>query len=190
MRWLLSATALPLLFLAFACGGGDDDATPTFGPTREPSPVATQSIRKTPTFDIREVDLAAQPEVKAAVEEGGFFAQTDVIYADITNDGFDEAIAPISSGGTLGFLGFVVYTANGDRTELVISEFPSASLGLTVEIQADKLVMVQPAPGPDDPECCPSFLQVTTFAWNGAALAVESVATEPNPDVTSPTPTP
>lgn len=181
MRWL---AAVPLiLLLSAACGSDGGDDTPTPEPTREPSVAPTQSVQRTPAFDIRETDLESLPEVQAALEDtGGAYVQTDVIYTDVTDDGFDEAVVPISSEGTAGYLGFLVYIVNGDQVELLLQEYPSLG-GAQVEKRGDKLVMIEAAPGPDDPECCPSFLQITTYAWNGAAFAVESVVTEPNPDV-------
>ena len=156
MRWLVAATLGSLLFAACG-GGGDDDASPTSEPTREPSAVATQAIRKTPTVDIREADLESQPEVQAAIEEtGGTFAQSDVIYADLTNDGFDEAVVPLSSEGTSGFVGFLAYMVNGDLIELMLQEYPNSG-SAQIEVRGDKLLMIEAAPGPDDPECCPSY---------------------------------
>ena len=188
MRW---PAALPfILLLSAACGGDGGDATPISEPTREPSAAPTQSVQRTPTFDIRETDLESLPEVQTVLEEtGGAYVQTDVIYTDVTDDGFDEAVVPISSDGTIGYLGFLVYMVNGDQVELLLQQYPAAG-GAQIEVRGDKLVMVEAAPGPDDPECCPSFLQVTSFAWNGAAFAVESVVTEPNPDVATATPAP
>jgi len=53
---------------------------------------------------------------------------------------------------------------------------------MAVAVAGGKVVETQPVPGPDDPECCPSMLRVTTYAWNGAAHAVESVKTVVNPE--------
>lgn len=190
MRWFVALAAAGSLFIAACGGGGDDDTSPTAEPTRDASPVATQAIRKTPTLDIREADLATQPEVLGAIEEtGATFIQEDVIYADLTNDGFDEAVVPLSTEGTAGYLGFLAYMVNGDLVELMLQEYPGSG-SAQIEVRDDKLLMIEAAPGPDDPECCPSLLQTTTYAWNGRALAVESVVTAPNPDLASPTPLP
>jgi hypothetical protein len=184
-RFIIIAGSLVLAVFAFAACGGDGDggaATPTAQPTRPATPIRTPPPRRTPAVDIREIDLEALPEVQAAIEEtGGLFVQTDVTYADLTGDGFDEAIAPIASGGTLGNLGFFVVTVNGTEPDVLLSEFPTESGGVAVSIEDGKLVMTQPVYGPDDPECCPSSLRRTTYAWNGTALAVEDVRTEPNP---------
>lgn len=107
--------------------------------------------------------------------------QAAVLYADVTGDGADEAIVPVSSGGTLGNIGFLVLTPAGAGTQTLLQVFPEDQRGLAVALEAGKIVMTQPVPGPDDPNCCPSMLRRTTYAYNGSALAIESVQTEQNP---------
>jgi len=187
LRALLLVLCSPLAVLTFAfvaCdGGGDETPSPTSQPTRPSTPVVTPPPKQTPAIDIREIDIESLPDVQAALEEeGGTFAQTDVIYADVTNDGFDDAIAPISSGGTLGNIGFFVLTMSGTDPKTLLTEFPGEAGGLALSVEGEKIVLTQGIPGPDDPECCPSLLRKTVYAWNGTALAVESVSTEPNPD--------
>lgn len=149
--------------------------------TRTP-PAITTATSATSTVGIRALDLKAVPDVqKALTESGGQLVQSTVIYGDVTGDGTDEAIVPINSGGTLGDLGFFVLTPSGDATKTLLKEFPLDSPGLSVSVSVGKIVMTQPVPAPDDPNCCPSFLRHTTFAWNGSALAIESVTTDANP---------
>jgi hypothetical protein len=74
---------------------------------------------------IREIDLAKVADVEAVVAgTGGQFLQANVIYADLTEDGSDEAIVPISSGGTMGDVAFLVLTPAGDGTETLLKECP------------------------------------------------------------------
>jgi hypothetical protein len=184
---LLVVASLALAFAvaaAGACGddGGGDD-TPTPQATTGGTPFPTPPPKKTPTVDIRDVDVSALPAVQAALEEaGGVYHQEDVIYADVTNDAIEDAVVPVAVDGSLGNIGFIVLTVDGDTARVLMKDFPSELPGLQVALEGEKIVVVQPAPGPDDPECCPSFLRKTVYAWNGAALAVESVTTEPNPD--------
>ncbi len=184
-RSIILAGCIALAALLVAACNGDDGGPPTSTPqaTRPASPAATPPPRQTPSVDIREIDIEALPEVESAIEEtGGLFAQTDVTYTDLTEDGFDEAIAPIASGGTLGNIGFFVITMNGADPDVLLREFPADAGGVAVAVEDGKLVMIQPVPGLDDPECCPSSLRRTTYGWNGTALAVEDVRTVPNPD--------
>ena len=186
----IALTTLTVLVLAaVGCsGGGDDDDRRRIGDARRNERwhrnSNTTAGQPTPSVDIREIDIAAMPDVQAVLTtNGGTIIQTDVVYADVTGDGFDDAIVPVSSGGTLGYLGFFVVTPEGDTARILMQEFPAESTGLTVTVVGEKIELLQPAPGPDDPECCPSFFRRTIYAWNGNALAVESVTTELNPDV-------
>lgn len=189
LRRIAAAAALTLVVAAVtACGGGsggDKTATPAGSPTTARTQTATGTATSgTPaTVDIRSLDLANVPDVAALVaDSGGAFRQNEVQYADVTGDGVAEAIVPISSGGTMGDIAFIVLMAKGDATETLLKEYPQADQGLSVSVEDGKLVMTQPVPGPDDPLCCPSFLKHTTYAWNGLAMALESATTVPNPN--------
>lgn len=195
IKTLTLAASIVVVLAVAGCGGGggDDEDDPTVSitaiATRDRTSITTPPPQSTPAVDIREIDVAAMPEVQAVLtENGGIIVQADVVYADVTNDGFDEAIVPVSSGGTLGYLGFFVVTPDGETGRVILQEFPAESTGLTVTVVGEKIELLQPAPGPDDPECCPSFFRRTIYAWNGNALAVESVTTELNPDTIPPTP--
>ncbi len=184
------AAIVALVVLAAAAGAcrgsSSNDRTPT---SSAGSPVAsvTASGNVTPggtaSGAIRSVDLQNLAPVKTLLTDtGGRFAQSDVLYADLTGDGADEAVVPVSSGGTLGDVAFIVLTMSGADTKVVLREYPRDAHGLAVAVVDGKLIETQPVPGPDDPECCPGMLRKTTYAWNGAALAVESVKTEVNPE--------
>jgi len=184
LRFLTVLAGLALV--AASCGGDDggDAGTPSPQPSVARTVYTTPAPLQTPAGDIRDVDIASlEPVVSALEESGGSISQPDVTYADLTNDGHDEAVAPVSVDGTLGMIGFFVLMPDGDSARVILEEFPSDAAGLAIAIEGEKLVMTQPAPGPDDPECCPTSLRRTVYAWNGAAFAVESVETIPNPDV-------
>ncbi len=186
-RHSLAALALvAALLIAAACGGdgddNDDDTTPT-------APAATSTTDAAETPDpaeagiIRTLDLEANADVQTALTEtGGRYVQDNVIYADITNDGIDEAVVPIASGGTLGNVAFVVLTPDGAGADTLISEQPEGTNGMALRVEDGDLVVSEAVPGPDDPSCCPSMLRETTYAWNGAALAIVDEVTIPNPD--------
>lgn len=177
------------------CGGGGGSAmTPTPARTQiaTASSVATAT---TPSLGIREIDLSKVDDVRALIAStGGQYVQTSVIYADLTNDGVDEAIVPISSGGTMGDVAFLVLAASGSGTKTLLKEVPpGGSGGLSVAVVGGQLVMTQAVYGPQDPNCCPSALRRTTYVWNGSALAVQSSKTDVNPSgggKTTPVPTP
>jgi hypothetical protein len=172
-----------LLVLTASCDGGSDDGD-IATPARTVVAGTAVPTASTPGLetDIRDVELASVPEIETVLADtGGSIEQGDVIYDDVTGDEIDEAVVPIASGGTLGNVGVVVLTPDAEGARLLLREVPSDG-GVTVDVRDGVLVLVQAVPGPDDPECCPSMLRTTTYEWNGAALAVASVDTAPNPD--------
>jgi hypothetical protein len=184
-RRVLACTALLIIALVpfAACGDdGGDNATPTPGASAT-LPRSTPTAALTPSGDIRTIDLQTQPDVAALIQEsGGAYNQNDVLFSDITGDNVDEAIVPLSSGGTLGTVAFIVLTPVGNDTHTLLQLTPEAAAGIVLTVEDGKLVQTEPVYGPTDPECCPSLLEVTTYSWNGAALAIESVNTVENPN--------
>ena len=167
--------------LLSACGGGSGTKSTTA--TRPASPAATSSAVATPALGIRTLDLSRAPDVQALVAStGGAYVQSGVIYADLTGDAIDDAVVPISSGGTLGDVAFLVLALSGTGTKTLLKVAPTDGAGgVSVAVVAGKPVMTRPLYGPEDPNCCPSALRKTTYAWDGAAFKEESVTTEVNP---------
>ncbi len=178
------AVAAIVVFACRSSSSGDKTPTPasttTASGTSEASPVPSS----TPDERIRGVDLANVADVKQALAAAGSQFQPErVIYADLTGTGQTDAVVPIASGGTLGDVEFLVLApddSGGART--LLDGKPTGQLGLAVDVVAGKLVMTEPVPGPDDPECCPSQLKKTTYAWDGSQFVVESTTTETNPN--------
>jgi len=198
-QFAIGSIVVALTFFAAAiagCGGGGGGGAKT--PSGSRSPAATSSsvaTATTPSLGIRELDLSKVDDVTAIIAStGGQFVQTSVIYADLTGDGVDEAIVPISSGGTMGDVAFLVLAASGRGTKTLLKEVPlGASGGLSVAVLDGQLVMTQAIYGPEDPNCCPSALRRTTYVWNGTSLAVQSIKTEVSPSgggKKTPAPTP
>ncbi len=180
-RRLLPALLAMLALAIAACNGGGDDDEPT--PAPSPTAVAaTPAPDATPSDAIRDLDLNESRDVQdLAADTGGELVQDDVLYADLTEDGIEDAIVPITSGGTQGYIAFLVLTPAGDGTSVVLEEQPSGG-GFQLSVEDDVLTMTEPVPGPDDPECCPSQLRRTTYGWDGSELTVDDVETVPNPD--------
>src|SRR5262245_39379652 len=172
-----------------ACNDDDDpeDATP--------SPQASSTVglteSPTPTIDsgIRDVDLEQDEHVRQlASTTGGAPQQEDVWYADLTGDGVEEAVVPLSSEGTAGDLAVVVLTPDGDATKSIFEYQAKQGGGLAVSVNGDQLVLSEPAPGPDDPECCPTNLRTVVYEWQDDDFAVISDTTSPNPEAGNKTP--
>jgi hypothetical protein len=166
---------------ALAC----DDET-TSGPEAtatapEPAPTATQPAT-TPTqsvaSDIRQEDLTQQPGLSDFLATAGGEVQPDaIVYADLTNDGAEDAVVPVSSGGEGGDIAVFVYGyVNGTLTELLKAEPQDTSIDADVE--NGQLVTTQGIYGPDDALCCPSTIRHTSYMWDGTALVVEDQVDE------------
>jgi hypothetical protein len=185
-RVVLAVTiAFALVFTACTeDDNGDGESTATAPPaanTAAPDPSPTS------TLGIRNLDLSQTDPVVAAIEatEGAAqFVQENVTYIDLTEDGVDDAVVPLSSGGTLGDIAFLVLELadDDDGVNQLVSGFDKEGRGIAVAVVDGVLTMTRPIPGPDDPECCPSMLEITTYGWNGSALAIDDVETVVNPD--------
>ena len=176
---MLRRTAVTMLVLAAliaACGGGGgDDATPT---SPAETPAATAAASPGPSSLIRRLDLPTLDAVQALLKTtGGIYVQGSVLYADLTGDDAEEAVVPVSSGGTLGDVAFLVLMLGDNVLETPLTVRPEAGGSLSVSIEGGQLVVIEPMPGPDDPECCPSQLRRTVYAWDGDSLEIESVET-------------
>lgn len=178
-RALVALLATSLL-LTVACDGDDggDDGTPSAVATGAATPATTPTI---PPDAIRDVQLEASEPVATLTEQtGGTFAQTNVLYADVTGDGVEEAIVPLASSGTLGYVAFAVLSPDGQGgASAILTAKPEEASGLNVAVDGGQVIVVEAVRGPDDPECCPGQLRTTTYGWDGTRLVIESQKTEP-----------
>ncbi len=172
-----------------ACGGGNNVSpqTATVPPTAAvstPPPATTVVATGTVSTQIRSLDLRkTAPVQQLLTATGGQFVASQVIYADLTGNGVEDAVVPISSGGTLGDIAYVVLAPGPNGVvALPMQKGVTSSGGIAVKVVGGKLVDIRPEYGPNDPNCCPSMLRETTYAWNGKELAVVSTLTVPNPN--------
>jgi hypothetical protein len=124
---------------------------------------------------IRGYDFSMQADVAAFItENGGEVDTTAIVYADLTGDGAEEAIVPISSGGTLGNLAIFVFSYDDlYGATVLLQEEPEAGGGILADLQEGQLFVDVAVYGPNDPECCPSLVRRTYYRWDGSALVVD-----------------
>ena len=174
--WIAFVAAAALAALAVACDDGDEKA-------KTPTPAATASATATTApLDIREVDLAQQPDVKALLQRlGGELVAVDILYADLTGDGQEEAIVPISSGGTAGNPAFIVLGYRGGELVALLSEVPAEG-SVQVQLEDHRLVEVLPLYSSGDTPGFPSRIKKVHYIWKDGALVVdrEDVVDNPN----------
>ena len=105
----------------------------------------------------------------------------DILYADLTGDGQEEAIVPISSGGTAGNLAFIVLGYRGGDLVTLLSEVPAEG-SVQVELEDHHLVEVLPVYSPGDTPGFPSRIKKVQYIWKNGALVVGSEEVVENPN--------
>lgn len=151
-----------LLSLAAACSDDDNGG---------PDPTATASLNGTPAPDIRQEDLTAQPELQAFLDtSNGVVDPERIEYADLTEDGVEEAIVRVGSGGEGSDIGVFVYGYTAQGLSALLQINPESG-SLSAEVDGGALTVSEPAYSEGDPLCCPSALHVTTYAWDGTTIA-------------------
>jgi hypothetical protein len=172
----IAAAVIAALALV-ACGDGHEKAE-----TRTPTATSPATSTPTPPPNIREADLTQQPDVKALLQRlGGEVTATDVLYADLTGDGREEAIVPISSGGTAGNLAFIVLGYRGGELVTLLSEAPTEG-SVQVELEDHHLVEVLPVYSAGDTPGFPSRIKKVQYIWKDGALVVGSEEVVENPN--------
>ena len=169
-RAVFLALALSAVLIV-ACSSGDNGKS-----NATPSPADAAAIRGT--------DFAAQPALKTLLGQvGGEIDPRAIEYTDLTGDGREEAVVPVSSGGTLGNLAYLVFTLRGGAPSVVLTRTidKTSRSGLKMEMEDGRLVELVGEYGPEDPLCCPTYLRKTYFRWDGSALQVEREEKGPNP---------
>jgi guanyl-specific ribonuclease Sa len=162
-----------------ACGTQKEDESQVT-PSAAPEQTATVEAA-TPSSEIREVDFSQVPAVEELLAASGSrLAPDQIIFADLTGDGVDEAVVPISTGGSAGNFAYAVFGyQGGDLEELLVAK-PEAGR-VTVSVEDGVLVETQPIYAPEDPFCCPSQLRHIYYRWDGSELVVDHQTTEKAP---------
>jgi hypothetical protein len=168
-----------LAALVVACDDGGAGGEPTDEPLPGTPQEGTATIPPNGVTDIRQADLVTQPEIVDFLStSGGAIDGTRIVYLDLTEDGEEEAVIPISSGGEGGDIAVFVYGYQDGQLAELLRATPDGS-SLSVETGGGTLIIVQPVYGEGDPLCCPSQLRRTTYQWDGTALSVAGDETVP-----------
>lgn len=186
-RWpLLLVIAAFLAALVPGCNNDGDEDAPTATPSSVAGATASPEATATPgatsdgttTQNIRDVDLTQEAEVQRLVSESfGQVVPGSIIYADLTGDGAEEAVVPISSGGTAGNVAYAVYGYRDDTLTVLLSKDGLSKVNLTVE--DERLVEQTPEYADGDPNCCPSQFRIRRYVWDGDELFLEEEGTVP-----------
>ena len=166
----VSLLLIALAALAAGCNGGD---TPGPAPTATLEETATPTPTATPAPDIRDEDLSQHPALEQVLAAGGEVDPSRFAYADLTEDGVDEAVVPVSSGGEGGDVAVFVFGYGAEGLELLLQVLPQEARSIRATVEDGQLVTTEGIYGPVDPLCCPSQVLTTTYRWDGSALVVE-----------------
>jgi hypothetical protein len=182
VRILVAGLLVPVIGVALAagCSSGGNGAQPTA--TRQhatASPAATPS----PLPDLKTLDLSTQPDVQELAQRlGGQVSTDEVIYADLTGDGRDDAVVPISSGGTQGDLGFIVLGYLDGELKALLTEAPEEG-EVRVAVTGGQLVESLPVYAGGDLPGFPSKITNVYYAWNGDGFVVDHEEVIDNPSL-------
>lgn len=176
---------LSALFLALAAcddgGGGGEEPTVTAQTT---GTLAESTATEAPPSNgaapnIRDVDLTMEEGLQSFLaSSNGQVDPARIIYADLTEDGVEDAVVPVGSGGEGGDIAAFAYTATGRGIEEALRVLPQSGR-VRVSVEGADVIAEEPVYAAGDPLCCPSELQRTTYRWDGSALALAGQETVP-----------
>ena len=156
-----------LTLLLAGCRGGAKGATTAPAPGETAAPPDADAVRA--------VDFNQLATFQTLLRQtGGQLEPRAIVYADVTGDGREEAIVPVTSGGTLGNLAYQVYTLRGGVAAPILTATRDAGTagGVVLSVEDGKLIRTTGKYGPADPRCCPSVLVKTYYRWDGVNLQV------------------
>jgi hypothetical protein len=172
LRTLGAAFASLTLVLAAACSD-DGDTTPA-----TPSVTAMATQAATVVGSLRDVDFEAfEVQIDLINRAGGGEIHAErVVFVDLTDDGREEAVVVVESGGTAGDLGVAIYRLGEGGPEVVFFQ----ALAGHVEVRFDLVVTQVGVYGMGDAQCCPSQLRERVYGWRDGQFEVVSDQTVDN----------
>lgn len=165
--------ALPAL--AFGCDGGGSGSDGTLEASQTPTIEEATDIPATATAapDIRQQDLSSQPALRAFMETaGGEIASDGISYVDLTNDGIEEAIVPVSSGGTAGDIAIFIFGYGPTGLAELLRVQPDGR-SVRAEVIDGEVRVTEPIFAPGDPLGIPSQLRHRFYRWDGTTLVLD-----------------
>lgn len=174
-------------FIVAACGSSVLESTPTPTPTSAPPATSTPTATPTPDpADVRSIDFTDPAVVGPLIDRfgGGHIEHERITYTDMTGDGVDEAVVIVESGGTMGDLGVAIFGVEGGQVRMIqLIEGGGRIEVLFADVGFGVLRLLEAAPEPGDPLCCPSKLRETVYEWDGDEFAAVTEQLIDNPDL-------
>jgi hypothetical protein len=132
---------------------------------------APASAKLTPAQKLFTDKLLASDQVSHAVKvtlkKGGFVSQ-EVLFADITGEGKDDAVVTVDSGGSSGIIALYVFSAGKGKDLKIVYRNQRMYRGAARINPGPALVYVLPQYKAGDQLCCPSEYRETELKWSPA----------------------
>jgi hypothetical protein len=121
-------------------------------------------------FLLRDPQVA--PRVKETIRLGHGGGIDRLVYGDLTGDGQADVVVPVFSGGTAGDIAFYVLSEQGGVLHAIKRSNREYKIG--VRIVRGRLQVARPYYRSYDPNCCPDYIEVTTYRFDGQHLVSAS----------------
>jgi hypothetical protein len=129
----------------------------------------TASAKLTPAQKLFTQKLLASDQVarsvKVTLKKGGFVSQ-EVLFADLTGEGKDDAVVTVDSGGSAGIVAVYVFSSGAGKDLKVVYRNQRLYRGGARINPGPALVYVQPQYKDGDELCCPSAYRETELKWS------------------------
>lgn len=167
----IPALLTALLALAASCGGDGAGGSATPGATTTPAHVtpATSGPTLTPAPDIKDVDFGANQALNDFLAAAGDVFIREIRYGDLTGDGVDDAMLPITSLGEGGDIAVFVFGYGPDGLQELLRVVAETGT-MTADVLNRRLVTIEPLFAPGDPMCCPSQTRTRAYGLEGSVL--------------------
>jgi hypothetical protein len=155
-------------------GGGGDLASVDWANHTYPAETCPMGAVSEEPFTLVDGEVRIETEMAGVGGVPGVFLE-EVLSADLTGDGSDEAVVVLSctGGGTAFVTQLSVWSGGSGGPELlqvITPVFADRGYRGTV-IEGDTIVIDGLLPGPNDGLCCPTIPAVEPWQWNGDAFA-------------------
>jgi hypothetical protein len=101
------------------------------------------------------------------LKKGGFVSR-DVLFADLTGEGKDDAVVTVDSGGSAGVIALYVFSAGSAKNLQIVYRNQRLYRAAAQINPGPALVYLLPQYADGDELCCPSAYRQTDLKWSAA----------------------
>ena len=99
------------------------------------------------------------------LKKGGFVSR-DVLFADLTGEGKDDAVVTVASGGSAGVIALYVFSAGSGKDLQIVYRNQRLYRAAAQINPGPALVYLLPQYADGDELCCPSAYRQTELKWS------------------------